>query len=90
MNKKAPKKYSIKDILLHLEQVHKLKIDNAWVTSGIPKKTANLLENLRCILPTISGVKVQTWRMCFLHTRSIGLRRYRTRSVAVQKRMAHR
>ena len=46
VNKKALKKYSIKDVLLHLERVHKLKIDNVWITSEIPKKTTNLLEKL--------------------------------------------
>ena len=46
VDKKALNKYSIKDVLLYLERVHKLKIDNTWITSEIPKKTANLLEKL--------------------------------------------
>ena len=46
VDKKVLKKYSIKDVLLHLELVHKLKISNTWITSEIPKKTANLLKRL--------------------------------------------
>lgn len=42
--------YSIKDVLLHLERIQKLKIGDKWVTSEIPKKTRNLLEKLEvCI-----------------------------------------
>ncbi len=38
VDKKALKKYSIKDVLLYLERVHKLKIGDKWITSEIPKK----------------------------------------------------
>ncbi|MEK7787921.1 MAG: hypothetical protein AAB658_21155, partial [Chloroflexota bacterium] len=35
--KKLLKKHSIKDILLHLSRVHKLKIQQEWILSEIPK-----------------------------------------------------
>jgi len=40
-------KYSPKDVLLHLSRVHKLKIEDEWVTSEIPKKTRTIAEKLR-------------------------------------------
>ncbi len=46
VDKKVLKKYSIKDVLLHLERVHKLKIGDKWITSEVPRKTANLIEKL--------------------------------------------
>ena len=44
------KKYSPKDVLLHLLIVHKIKIGDNWVTSEIPRKTKQIIGRLdRCI-----------------------------------------
>jgi len=40
------KRYSPKDVLIHLSRVHKLKIQDRWVTSEIPKKTRLINEKL--------------------------------------------
>jgi len=44
------KRYSPKDVLIHLLRIHKLEIQDQWVTSEIPKKTRDILERLN--LPT--------------------------------------
>jgi len=31
------KKYSVKDLIIHLRRIYKLKINDKWVTSEIPK-----------------------------------------------------
>ena len=46
MSKDLLRKYSPKDVLLHLSQVRKIKINNEWITSEITHKTKQLLENL--------------------------------------------
>lgn len=40
------KQYSPKDVLVHFSRVHKLKIQNRWIMSEIPKKTRNIIEKL--------------------------------------------
>lgn len=40
------KRYSPKDVLIHLSRVHKLKIQEKWITSEIPKKTRLINEKL--------------------------------------------
>jgi len=40
------KRYSPKDVLIHLSRIHKLKIQDQWITSEIPKKTRDILEKL--------------------------------------------
>ena len=40
------KKYSVKDLIIHLRRIYKLKIDNKWVTSEIPKTSRKILEKL--------------------------------------------
>ena len=40
------KRYSPKDVLIHLSRIHKLKVQDQWVTSEIPKKTRDILEKL--------------------------------------------
>ena len=40
------KNHSPKDVLLHLSRIYKLKINDRWVTSEIPKKSRTLLEKL--------------------------------------------
>jgi len=40
------KRYSPKDVLVHLSRIYKLKIQNQWVTSEIPKKTRDIMEKL--------------------------------------------
>jgi len=42
--------YSVKDVLLHLSRIYKLKIGNEWLNSEIPKKTRNLINKLE--IPT--------------------------------------
>ena len=50
VDKDALSKYSIKDVLLHLERIQKLRISDKWITAEIPKKTRTLLEKLKvCI-----------------------------------------
>lgn len=44
--KKLLKKHSIKDILLHLSRVHKLKIQQEWMLSEIPKTSRTIIEKL--------------------------------------------
>ena len=44
--------YSPKDILIHLSRIYKLKIQDQWLTSEIPKKTRNIMEKLK--LPPIT------------------------------------
>jgi len=43
--------YSPNDVLIHLSRVYKLKIQEKWVTSEIPKKTRNILEKLNKPIP---------------------------------------
>ncbi len=43
---KLLKKYSIKDILLHLSRVYKLKIQEEWILSEIPKTSQKIIEKL--------------------------------------------
>jgi len=40
------KKYSPKDVLIHLSRVKKLKVQKEWITSEIPKKTRLINEKL--------------------------------------------
>ena len=40
------KNHSPKDVLLHLSRIYKLRIDDQWVISEIPKKSRTLLEKL--------------------------------------------
>jgi transposase len=40
------KRYTPNDALIHLSQIYKLKIQNEWITSEIPKKTRDILEKL--------------------------------------------
>jgi len=40
------KRYSPKDVLVHLSRIYKLKIQNQWVTYEIPKKTRDIMEKL--------------------------------------------
>ena len=40
------KKYSPKDVLIHLSRIYKLKISEEWVTSEIPKKSRKIIEKL--------------------------------------------
>ena len=50
------KKYSPNDVLIHLARIYKLKIQDKWITSEIPKKTKNITEKLNIhinINPTI-------------------------------------
>ncbi len=46
VRKKLLKKYSIKDILLHLSRVHKLRIQKDWILSEIPKTSRKIIEKL--------------------------------------------
>jgi len=41
------KKYSPKDVLIHLSRVKKLKVQKEWITSEIPKKTRLINEKLK-------------------------------------------
>ena len=38
------KKYSPRDVLLHLSRIHKLKVNDEWVTSKIPKKSREIID----------------------------------------------
>ncbi|MCS4541939.1 MAG: hypothetical protein HY929_06435 [Euryarchaeota archaeon] len=38
--------YSPNDVLIHLSRIHKLKIEEKWLTSEIPKKTRKIIEKL--------------------------------------------
>jgi transposase len=40
------RRYSPKDVLIHLSRICKLKIQDQWVTSEIPKKTRDIVEKL--------------------------------------------
>jgi len=40
------KRYTPYDVLIHLSRIYKLKIQNEWITSEIPKKTRVILEKL--------------------------------------------
>jgi len=40
------KKYSPKDILIHLSRIYKLKVNEKWLTSEIPKKSREIIEKL--------------------------------------------
>jgi len=40
------KKYSPKDILMHLNTIKRVKIDQKWVIAEIPTKSKNILEKL--------------------------------------------
>lgn len=40
------KRYTPNDVLIHLSRIYKLKIQNEWITSEIPKKTRVILEKL--------------------------------------------
>lgn len=46
IQKELLKKYSPRDVLMHLSKIHKLKINDKWITSEIPKKTKVLIEKL--------------------------------------------
>jgi transposase len=46
IQKKLLHKYSPKDVLMHLSRIHKLKINDKWTTSEIPKKSRVLIEKL--------------------------------------------
>ena len=39
-------RYTPNEALIHLSRIHKLKIQNEWITSEIPKKTRGVLEKL--------------------------------------------
>ncbi|GCC10758.1 transposase DDE domain protein [archaeon] len=43
---KLLKKYSPNDVLIHLSRIYKLKVQEKWITSEIPKKTKNITEKL--------------------------------------------
>ena len=43
---KLLKKYSPKDVLIHFSRIYKLKIQDSWLTSEIPKKTRVIIEKL--------------------------------------------
>ncbi len=36
-------KYSPKDMLMHLSRIYKIKINNKWATSEIPKKSRDVI-----------------------------------------------
>ena len=40
------KKYSPKDILMHLNTIKRIKINDNWLIAEIPSKSKNILENL--------------------------------------------
>ncbi|ODA43268.1 hypothetical protein THER_2012 [Thermodesulfovibrio sp. N1] len=40
------KKYSVKDLIIHLRRIYKLKINDKWVISEIPKTSRKILEKL--------------------------------------------
>jgi transposase len=40
------KKYSPNDVLVHLSRIYKLKIQDQWIISEIPKKTRNIIDKL--------------------------------------------
>jgi len=44
--KKLLKNYTPKDVLLHLSRINKLKINNEWTTSEIPKKAKLIIEKI--------------------------------------------
>ena len=44
--KKMLRKYSSKDVLMHLSRIYKLKINGRWATSEIPKKSRDVIEKL--------------------------------------------
>ncbi len=46
-NKKMLKNNSPKDILMHLSRIYKLKIENKWMTSEIPKKVKKIIDTLK-------------------------------------------
>ena len=39
-------KYSVSDFLFHLKYIHKVKVNNLWLTSEISGKTIKLLTSL--------------------------------------------
>ena len=49
--KKMLKKYSPKDVLLHLSLISKMKIGDRWVLSEIPKQSRTLMEKLGIEVP---------------------------------------
>lgn len=40
------KKYTPNDLLIHLSRIYKLKIQDEWITSEIPKKTRDILDKI--------------------------------------------
>lgn len=46
IQKELLRKYSPKDVLMHLSKIHKLKIKDKWITSEIPKKSRKIIEKL--------------------------------------------
>jgi len=40
------KRYTPNDVLIHLSRIYKLKIQDEWITSEIPKKTRDIVEKL--------------------------------------------
>ena len=49
--KKMLRKYSPKDVLLHLSLISKMKIGGRWVLSEIPKQSRTLMEKLGIEIP---------------------------------------
>ena len=39
-------KYSVKDVLLHLSKIYKIKINNEEILSEVPKQTKTLIDKL--------------------------------------------
>ncbi len=45
-DKQLLKRFSPNDVLIHLSRIYKLKIQDKWVTSEIPKKTKTIMEKI--------------------------------------------
>ena len=45
-NAELLEKYSVQDFITHLKYIHRLKINNSWVTGEISTKTQKLLDAL--------------------------------------------
>jgi len=46
LEKELLKRYSVKDVLVHLSRIFKLRINGEWMLSEVPKKTEKLVEKL--------------------------------------------
>ncbi len=46
LDNKLLSKYAPEDILIHLAEIKKIKINNKWITAEIHSKTAKLLQKL--------------------------------------------